>query len=88
MITPQLINFCLVYDPEDWVEGMSDVVKDTPNFEVSVQVYNRDKNGNYRPLKKRDLYTNHHYVPRPKVMRTSGRPFPISMPWTTSETGR
>lgn len=67
MITPQLINFCLVYDPEDWVEGMSDVVKDTPNFEVSVQVYNRDKGGNYRPLKKRDLYTNHHYVPRPKV---------------------
>lgn len=77
LITPQYINFNLIYDPEEWVESLSDLVKDAPNFEVSTRVEMLYGNhSHFTELKKQDIYTNHYYVPRPRVDAGEWSPVP------------
>lgn len=65
LITPQLFNLNICYDPSNWVKGMNDLVSNTPNFQISTKV-SAIWGQHTEPitLSKGDLYTNHYFVPR------------------------
>lgn len=62
MICPQFMNFNICFDMSDFV---SQIESETPNHQVRIDVY---VDGN--KLETRDIYTNHEYVPRPRVTKT------------------
>ena len=59
LILPQLINLNLCFDISKWIpEPIQSMFNQTFHITTTVKV-------NGKPLEKRDLYTNHQFVPRP-----------------------
>lgn len=59
LILPQLINFNICFDPTNWLPKSAQFLTNQ-HYYVSVDV-----KVNGKLLEKRDIYTNHQFVPRP-----------------------
>lgn len=62
LILPQLINFNLVYNPAGWIGGLSSLVSNKPNCQISIDIFVDGES-----LEKRDIYTNYYFIPRPYI---------------------
>lgn len=70
MILPQFINLNLCFNPDDLISSrVNSLINNQPFFVVSVSV-SCLKNSTWTDATVGDIFTNHYYVPRPRIIPT------------------